>query len=284
MQTLLLVITLGSLAMTIVLAAILVRLIRFERRREAVRVDLLREMADEASDDGEVDRSGVQLPAVDQRGFDRPEIDRPELDLPAVEAPDFRLRDTVDVAPARASADLFAHSEQGSAWPRRAAVAAAIAALIVAGVFGLGRPSAPAGAPRSDVPTATTGASPPQTPALLELLSLKQTQEGGALTITGLVQNPRDGAALSKIVATAMLFDSDGTFLASGRAPLDFTVLRPGDESGFVITVPVKAPVARYRVGFRNEDGQVIGHIDRRTASTLATGTANASVPARGTS
>ena len=81
-----------------------------------------------------------------------------------------------------------------------------------------------------------------------------------------------------------MLFDSDGTFLASGRAPLDFTVLRPGDESGFVITVPVKAPVARYRVGFRNEDGHVIGHIDRRTAATLATGTANASVPARGTS
>lgn len=279
MQTLLLVITLGSLAMTIVLAAILVRLIRFERRREAVRVDLLREMADEASDYGEVDRSDVHFPAGDQRGFDRPEIDRP-----AVEAPDFRLRDVVDVAPARASADLFAHSEQGAAWPRRAAVAAAIAALIVAGVFGLRRPSAPAGAPRSDVPTATTGASPPQTPALLELLSLKQTQEGGALTITGLVQNPRDGAALSKIVATAMLFDSDGTFLASGRAPLDFTVLRPGDESGFVITVPVKAPVARYRVGFRNEDGHVIGHIDRRTASTLATGTANVSVPARGTS
>jgi hypothetical protein len=279
MQTLLLVITLGSLAMTIVLAAILVRLIRFERRREAVRVDLLREMADEASDYGEVDRSDVDFPAGDQRGFDRSEIDRP-----AVEAPDFRLRDTIDVAPARASADLFAHSEQGAAWPRRAAVAAAIAALIVAGVFGLRRPSAPAGAPRSDVPTATTGASPPQTPALLELLSLKQTQEGGALTITGLVQNPRDGAALSKIVATAMLFDSDGTFLASGRAPLDFTVLRPGDESGFVITVPVKAPVARYRVGFRNEDGHVIGHIDRRTASTLATGTANASVPARGTS
>ena len=279
MQTLLLVITLGSLAMTIVLAAILARLIRFERRREAVRVDLLREMADEASNYSDVDRSDVHLPAEGRRGFDRPEID-----LPAVEAPDFRLRDTVDVTPAHESADLFAHSEQGSAWPRRAAVAAAIAVLIVAGVFGLRRPSAPSGAPRSDVPTATTGASQQQTPALLELLSLKQTQEAGALTITGLVQNPRDGAALSKIIATAMLFDSDGTFLASGRAPLDFTVLRPGDESGFVITVPVKTPVARYRVGFRNEDGHVIGHIDRRTASTLATGTANASVPARGTS
>ena len=30
------------------------------------------------------------------------------------------------------------------------------------------------------------------------------------------------------------------------------------------------APVARYRVGFRSEDGHVIGHIDRRTAATMA--------------
>jgi hypothetical protein len=104
------------------------------------------------------------------------------------------------------------------------------------------------------------------------------------LKITGLVHNPQDGAALSKVVATAMVFGPDGTYLATGRAPLDFTVLRPGDDSGFVITVPVDAPVARYRVGFRNEEGHVIGHIDRRTASTLATGTANAAVPARGTS
>ena len=102
------------------------------------------------------------------------------------------------------------------------------------------------------------------------MLSLKQTQDTGALTITGLVQNPRDGAVLSKISATALVFGADGTFLASGRAPLDYTVLRPGDESGFVISVPVSAPVARYRVGFRSEDGRVIGHIDRRTATTMA--------------
>ena len=75
---------------------------------------------------------------------------------------------------------------------------------------------------------------------------------------------------LSKISATALVFSADGTFLASGRAPLDYTVLRPGDESGFVISVPVNVPVARYRVGFRSEDGRVIGHIDRRTATTMA--------------
>jgi hypothetical protein len=120
-------------------------------------------------------------------------------------------------------------------------------------------------------------------PGRLELLSLKETQGAKALTITGLVQNPSDGTELSKVAATALVFAADGSFLASGRAPLDFTVLRPGDESGFVITVPVNAPVARYRIGFRGEDGHVIGHVDRRTASTLAKGAAGLA-PRRGTS
>ena len=130
--------------------------------------------------------------------------------------------------------------------------------------------SGPTAATTTVATGATTGSASGQQTALLELLSLKQTQDTGALTITGLVQNPRDGAVLSKISATALVFSADGTFLASGRAPLDYTVLRPGDESGFVISVPVSAPVARYRVGFRSEDGRVIGHIDRRTATTMA--------------
>ena len=117
---------------------------------------------------------------------------------------------------------------------------------------------------------ATAGSASGQQTALLELLSLKQTQDTNALTITGHVQNPRDGVVLSKISATALVFSADGTLLANGRAPLDYSVLRPGDESGFVISVPVNVPVARYRVGFRSEDGRVIGHIDRRTATTMA--------------
>ncbi len=131
---------------------------------------------------------------------------------------------------------------------------------------------------------ATTRPASAQTAGLLELLSLKQTQGTDALTITGLVQNPRDGAVLSNVKATALLFAADGTFLASGGAALDFTVLRPGDESGFVINVPVTGTVARYRVGFRGEDGHVIGHIDRRTASTMANGREPISPMPRGAS
>jgi hypothetical protein len=107
-------------------------------------------------------------------------------------------------------------------------------------------------------------------PAPLELLSLRDSQEDSRLTVTGLVQNPRAGAPLNRVVATAFVFAADGTFLASGRAPLDFSTLAPGDESPFVITIPVKGTVARYRVGFRNEEGHVIGHVDRRSTGTLA--------------
>jgi hypothetical protein len=62
----------------------------------------------------------------------------------------------------------------------------------------------------------------------------------------------------------------DGAILASGRAPLDFTSLAPGDESPFLVTVPVNGRVARYRIGFRTEDGGIIGHVDKRHADAVA--------------
>ena len=92
------------------------------------------------------------------------------------------------------------------------------------------------------------------------------------MTITGLVHNPATGQLLPRVVATALLFDGEGAFLASGRAPLDFDRLGPNDESGFTIKVPVNAVVARYRIGFRAEDGRVIGHVDRRSTSAIARG------------
>jgi hypothetical protein len=104
----------------------------------------------------------------------------------------------------------------------------------------------------------------------LELVSLQHTREAQRLVITGLVQNPRSGGAISHVVATAFLFGPDGAFLTSSRAPLDFTTLSPGDESAFVINIPVTVPVARYRVGFRTEDGRVIEHVDKRVPDALA--------------
>jgi hypothetical protein len=274
MEALLVVITLVSLAMTIVLGAMLVRLMRDERRRSDARVAVLRDMADMA------DMAGAA--ARHQEALD-PVRTAPARATPPIE-PNVRWEsyatseldpDDLDLAPARADGasargDLFVRPDVRSAWPRRLAVAASILLVATVALVAL-RPRSSASGSTSGIPPRAASA---QAPGLLELLSLKQAQDTGTLTITGLVQNPRDGQPLSKIVAIALLFGADGTFLATGRAPLDFTVLRPGDESSFVISVPVSGPVARYRVGFRSDDGRVIGHVDRRSSGTMADVTA----------
>ena len=151
--------------------------------------------------------------------------------------------------------DLFTRREEASPWTRRIAVAAALATLVaVAGYLVL-----PRGAQKSAAATAAVAAGAP-----LELLTLGQTQADGELTVNGVVHNPRTGTALKQVVATAFLFGAGGTFLASGRANLDFTTLSPGDDSPFVIKIPVTGVVTRYRVGFRGADGAVIAHVDRR--------------------
>jgi hypothetical protein len=266
MESVLIVVTLVSLCMTIALAVILVRLVRDERRRSDARVAVLREMAEAAVERQPTEHahpSAISYQLSAESGSS--DVLRPRADLDL----DYANDNT------GSGAELFVRPQPSTAWPRRLAVVGILALLVTA--VGLAvRSRSGSTAPTTTVATAaTTGSASGQQTALLELLSLKQTQDSGALTITGLVQNPRDGAVLSKISATALVFSADGTFLASGRAPLDYTVLRPGDESGFVISVPVSAPVARYRVGFRSEDGRVIGHIDRRTATTMAS-TSNA--------
>ena len=260
MESLLIVITVVSLAMTFAFGGILVKVMRDERRRSAARVAILKEMADTAA------RQQQSVDVVEAR-----------MHAPITPADDLLLARTDDL---HTPADLFVRPEPASAWPGRLAIAATIVLLVTVSAIALRSRSTPA----DTADGAQARAASAQTAGLLELLSLKQSQEPNALTITGLVQNPRDGAVLSKVSATALLFGPDGTFLASGRAAIDFTVLRPGDESGFVINVPVTAPVARYRVGFRSEDGRVIGHIDRRTAATMASGRLAVPVAPRGSS
>jgi len=101
-------------------------------------------------------------------------------------------------------------------------------------------------------------------PSPLELLSMRYQRQGTTLTVSGLVKNPAGGAAVNRVTAVVFAFDRSGAFVASGRAPLDFSALAPGDESPFVVSVPNVSDVARYRVTFRSGDG-VVRHIDRRT-------------------
>ena len=162
----------------------------------------------------------------------------------------------------RSSGELFAAAPDTPAWGRRLAVAATFA--VVVGALGYVLLPRATGEPAAATANAVPG------PVPLELLTLTHTQQPGTLTISGTVYNPRGGATVSQVFAAAVLFGPDGSFLTSARAALDLTALGPGQESPFVITVPVGMPVARYRVGFRSEDGSVIAHVDRRGDGTAA--------------
>ena len=113
--------------------------------------------------------------------------------------------------------------------------------------------------------TAATGQ--PAAPAL-ELLSMRHTRTGDGLTVTGLVRN-RSAADTASIVAVVFVFDRDGGFVASGRAPLEFGSVALGDESPFKVTIPDVKDVGRYRVSFRTPAG-IVPHVDRRATLQVA--------------
>lgn len=116
------------------------------------------------------------------------------------------------------------------------------------------RREAPAGAP---LPAANA-----QSTQELELLSMRHARSGENMTVTGLVRN-RGDAARATIMAVVFVFDRDGGFVASGRAPLEFAGIANGDESPFQVTIPDVKEVGRYRVSFRTEAG-IVPHVDRR--------------------
>lgn len=241
MTTILISITVVSLLLTMALAAHVVKLTRAERRRSDARVAALTRMSDFAAEND----ASLHEDEDDDLMFDHLE-----------EEP-------------RSAALFTAHeSTTHSEWPHRLGIVVAVALVVAIATVAVRWRSTPI-LPATTERIAGTAPSA-QAPGLLELMSLKHAQDSTTLTITGLVQNPRDGVPLTKVIATAYLFSADGTFIANGRAPLDFTMLRPGDESAFTISVPVSSAVARYRVGFRGEDGRIIGHVDRRGGSTIA--------------
>jgi len=99
------------------------------------------------------------------------------------------------------------------------------------------------------------------TPAL-ELLSMRHTRTADGLTVTGLVRN-QSAADTASISAVVFVFDREGGFVASGRAPLEFGSVSRGDESPFKVTIPDVKDVGRYKVSFRTPAG-IVPHVDRR--------------------
>jgi hypothetical protein len=103
----------------------------------------------------------------------------------------------------------------------------------------------------------------PATIEPIELVALGHERNADRLTVRGVVRNPLSGAALDRVAAVVLVFKEDGGFVGSGRASVDSSVLGPGAESAFTVTVPGASHVGRYRVSFRTED-RVVPHVDRR--------------------
>lgn len=134
------------------------------------------------------------------------------------------------------------------------AAAAAVLAVVLGGVVYLRM----SGGDTQPVAAQLQAASSP-----LELLSLRHEREGVNLSVAGLVRNPASGPVIERVTAVVFLFDQQGTFVTSAKAPIDFLKLTAGDESPFVVKVAAPQSVARYRVSFRTDDG-TLPHVDRR--------------------
>jgi hypothetical protein len=261
MDTIQLSVTVLSLAMAAGMAILVVTVLRQERARSNARVALLGALAANPASDRSLAAATVRL-----RPADAPAVTVQPPRSQAARLDDFEIR-PMESAVAGVS-QLFAPPDASSPWGRRFAVIGALAAVILAvGLIATTVKVHPGAASPASGPAAQAegGASAP-----LELLSLRHVQESDRLVISGVVQNPRNGAPLTRVVATAFLFGANGAFLTSSRAPLDFTTLAPGVESPFVVNVPVTGTVTRYRIGFRTEDGRVISHVDRRGPDALA--------------
>ena len=235
MDLLLVVLTILSLAAAAGFAIVAWRLQREERQRSAARVAALSSALD-------------ALDTLDD--FDTPIVEDERASGAAEGAAPTRPTTPVPVA------SMF-RMEPGASVQGRPLIKAAVVgvmAVVVVVAAAMGNRSTGAAAASATVRAQN---------APLELMSMRHTREGTTLTVTGLVRNPSGGTEARRVTAVVFAFDRNGGFSASGRAPLDFVVLEPGDESPFVVTIPNVTEVAKYRVSFRTEDG-MMRHVDRR--------------------
>lgn len=112
--------------------------------------------------------------------------------------------------------------------------------------------------------TGTSAAESTTSQQPLELLSLRHETTSTTVKVVGLVRNPTGNRGVERLTAVVFLFDRQGGFLGSGRAPLEFTTVGPGEESPFAVSIDAPAGVARFRVSFRKDEGAMVPHVDRR--------------------
>jgi hypothetical protein len=253
MDTLLLGITVVALIITLVTSIAAWRLAREDRRRAAARAAALAVATglSRASAGGRREPEAARSPWAPGSGA--------RLSA-GPSAP--RLAEPTAAPSDEASGRLFGGTGATSEGVgRQRGLAVAAGALFVVLSLGLVWMMA---APRGTTPRAMGPNNP------LELISLRHDRQGSKLEVSGLVRNPASANPVEHLTAVVFLFDPAGAFVASARAPIDFTKLAAGEESPFVVTLDAPADVSRYRVSFRTDEG-IVPHVDRRGAPPVAT-------------
>jgi hypothetical protein len=103
----------------------------------------------------------------------------------------------------------------------------------------------------------------------LELVALGHAREVSVLTIKGTVRNPSSGVKVEGLTAVISLLDRAGALVSTKDVPLDYRALGPGEEAPFTVSIPDPGAIARYRVSFR-AGTDVVPHVDRRIDTKLA--------------
>jgi hypothetical protein len=270
METLLIAVTVASLGLALAMGVVAWRVSQDLKRHAAARVAALAAAA-QVPEVGASSATDAERPSVPAAPWRSPAGAEPEFGLSAFGSEAARLEPTSAPNPGMAPAPGAVSVQSGflgaeepvresSTHQRWLATAAAVLAVILGG-FVYVRMSDPGS---QAVATQAQAASSP-----LELLSLRHEREGVNLSVAGLVRNPASGPVVERVTAVVYLFDQQGTFVTSAKAPIDFLKLTAGDESPFVVRVAAPQTVARYRVSFRTDDG-TLAHVDRRGEPPVA--------------
>jgi len=265
-MTFLLIVTVSSMVLAAVMSVIAWRIAAEERRRSEARIGAL--AAEIHAPAAAAPRAAAQSSGARVKTFPprQPQTQRwDDADLP------LHAAEPASRGPIMFSAESTRSSARG--------VFAIIGVLIVGGAFAFAlvssRSAAPiepsktnapaAAAPAAAPASATAAATAPATAAPLELVALGHDRDGDRLTVRGVVRNPASGRPQERLAVVVFAFRADGGFLASNRAIIEPSALKPGGEAPFVVAVTDAAGAGRYRVSFRSDD-RVVPHVDTREA------------------
>lgn len=168
--------------------------------------------------------------------------------------------------PAESPAVALSHlldSPEPSRRRQRLVVAAGVAVVVLA-VLVVGRV---AGSGRETVAAAKEPVVSPAesaVPGSLDLTALThELGPDGRLELRGQVRIGAVGANMEPVTVVVLLFDRQGAYLSSSRAPLQTASTETGGAATFLVTIPDGDRVGRYRVSFRAGD-RIVPHVDRR--------------------